>query len=103
MDLADAHVRAVETLQAGFGCQAVNLGTGQGVSVLELVRAFEQASGREVPYTVVERRAGDVAQCWADASRAAELLGWRAQLDVQRMCEDAWRWQSANPTGYRAT
>ena len=102
MDLADAHVRAVETLQPGFGCQAVNLGTGQGVSVLELVHAFEKASGRKVPYRIVDRRPGDVAACWADPARAAGLLGWQAQLDVQRMCEDAWRWQAANPGGYRA-
>ena len=102
MDLADAHVRAVETLRPGFGCQAVNLGTGQGVSVLELVRAFENASGRKVPYRIVDRRPGDVAACWADPARAAGLLGWQAQLDVQRMCEDAWRWQAANPGGYRA-
>jgi UDP-glucose 4-epimerase len=80
----------------------LNLGTGQGVSVLELVRAFEQASGRKVPYRVVARRAGDVAMCWADPSRASEVLGWQARLDLQRMCEDAWRWQSANPMGYRS-
>jgi UDP-glucose 4-epimerase len=77
-----------------------NLGTGRGVSVLDMVRAFEAASGRPVPYQVVARRAGDVAQCWADPLRAARELGWRAEFDLQRMCEDAWRWQSHNPEGY---
>ncbi|MDR7098308.1 UDP-glucose 4-epimerase [Lysobacter niabensis] len=100
MDLAEAHVHAVERLRPGQGCQALNLGTGRGVSVLELVRAFEWASGRTVPYAIVDRRPGDVAECWADPSRAAEVLGWRAQYDVRRMCEDAWRWQTANPDGY---
>ena len=79
----------------------VNLGTGRGVSVLDLVHAFERASGRRVPYEIVERRAGDAASVYADPSLAHELLGWRAEFDVDAMCRDAWRWQSLNPEGYR--
>src|SRR3546814_287267 len=78
----------------------VNLGTGRGVSVLELVRAFAAASGREIPYEIVDRRAGDVAEVYADPSLANELLGWRAELGIDAMCRDAWRWQSMNPDGY---
>jgi UDP-glucose 4-epimerase len=100
VDLARGHVAALNKLQALAGVHTWNLGTGRGVSVLEMVRAFEAASGRPVPCHIVERRAGDVARCWADPSRAAHDLGWRAVLDLQRMCEDAWRWQAANPEGY---
>jgi UDP-glucose 4-epimerase len=78
----------------------VNLGTGRGVSVLEMVKAFEQASGRKVPYEIVERRPGDVAECWADPTLARELFDWEATRSVAQMCEDAWRWQSGNPRGY---
>lgn len=99
MDLAEAHVAAVE-LPAGSGCQALNLGTGQGYSVLELVAAFEQASGRPVPYVIVDRRPGDVAECWADPSRAQVVLGWAARRDLAQMCADAWRWQSSHPNGF---
>ncbi|TYT23616.1 UDP-glucose 4-epimerase GalE [Luteimonas viscosa] len=100
LDLARAHADALDTLErtgAGF---TVNLGTGTGVSVLQLVQAFERASGRPVPYEIVDRRAGDVAEVYADPAQAQALLGWRAQLDVDAMCRDAWRWQSMNPTGY---
>ena len=101
MDLAEAHVAALEYLQRGAtGASAVNLGTGQGTSVLELVRAFEAASGRAVPYDLVARREGDVAELWADPSCAERLLGWRARHGLARMCEDTWRWQSMNPRGY---
>ena len=100
MDLASAHVDAVEHLAVQSGCTTLNLGTGRGYSVLEVVRAFEVASGRPVPYDIVERRPGDVAEVWADPSRAHTVLGWRAQCDLARMCEDAWRWQSNNPDGY---
>ncbi len=93
-DLAEGHVAALRYLAQHPGLLTVNLGTGRPVSVLEMVRAFEQASGRPVPYQVVARRPGDVASCWADPSLAQELLGWRAQHGVQRMCEDVWRWQS---------
>ena len=79
----------------------VNLGTGRGYSVIEMIKAFEKASGRNVPYEVVGRRPGDVAQCYADPTYAYETLGWKAELGIEQMCEDAWRWQSQNPNGYR--
>jgi UDP-glucose 4-epimerase len=101
-DLAEGHVAALRYLiDQGRGL-TVNLGTGQGYSVLEVVRAFEEASGRQVPYRVIDRRPGDVAQCYADPALAQELLGWRARRSLQAMCADAWRWQSANPQGYRS-
>lgn len=100
MDLARAHVDAIEYLQRADRSLTVNLGTGQGVSVLEMVQAFERASGREVPYEIVARRSGDVAEVYADPTLARQLLGWRAQLDLNAMCQDAWRWQSMNPHGY---
>lgn len=105
VDLARGHLAALNTLhrhaldQTG-AVQTWNLGTGRGVSVLDMVRAFEAASGRPVPYQIVGRRAGDVAQCWADTQRAARELGWRAEYDLARMCADTWRWQQANPEGY---
>ncbi|ASI69024.1 MAG: UDP-glucose 4-epimerase GalE [Diaphorobacter nitroreducens] len=92
-DLAEGHVAALRYLRAHPGLLTVNLGTGRPVSVLEMVRGFEQASGRAVPYQVVARRPGDVAACWADPALAERLLGWRARRDVQAMCRDAWRWQ----------
>ena len=100
VDLARGHVAALNKLHGLGGVQTWNLGTGRGVSVLDMVRAFEAASGREVPYQIVARRAGDVAQCWADPARAARELGWRAMHDLERMCADAWRWQQGNPDGY---
>ena len=100
VDLARGHVAALNKLQQLGGVQTWNLGTGRGVSVLDMVRAFEAASGKPVPYQIVARRAGDVAQCWADPTRAAQELGWRAEYDLARMCADAWRWQSGNPEGY---
>ena len=99
-DLALAHVAAVQALLQGADSFTVNVGTGQGHSVLDVVRAFEQASGQPVPYQFAPRRAGDVAQCYADATLAQDLLGWRATLTLADMCLDAWRWQSANPDGY---
>jgi UDP-glucose 4-epimerase len=100
-DLAEGHVAALRWLLANTGSLTVNLGTGQGYSVLDLVRAYEAASGRSVPYEIVARRPGDVAACWADPSMARELLGWEAKLDLARMCEDSWRWQHLNPHGFR--
>lgn len=100
VDLARGHVAALNRLQQPSGVQTWNLGTGRGVSVLDMVRAFEAASGKKVPYRIVARRAGDVAQCWADPSRAEQELGWRAEYGLARMCADAWRWQSGNPDGY---
>ncbi|NUZ05772.1 UDP-glucose 4-epimerase GalE [Piscinibacter koreensis] len=99
-DLAEGHAAALSYLLAGKGSLTVNLGTGNGVSVLELVRAFERASGRPIPYQLVARRPGDVDSCYADPSLAHELLGWRARRDVDAMCADSWRWQSMNPNGY---
>jgi UDP-glucose 4-epimerase len=100
MDLARAHVHALEKLDGVRGHLPLNLGVGRGISVLQLLRAFETASGREIPYRIVDRRAGDVAEVYADPTRAERLLGWRAELDVDAMCRDAWRWQSMNPDGY---
>src|SRR5690606_12626568 len=100
MDLARAHADAIDYLVREDRNVTVNLGTGRGVSVLELVRAFAAASGREIPYEIVARRAGDVAEVYADPSLANELLGWRAELDIDAMCSDGWRWQSRNPDGY---
>jgi UDP-glucose 4-epimerase len=99
-DLAEGHVAALRRLFGHDGSFTVNLGTGRGHSVLEVVAAYAAASGREVPYDVVPRRPGDVAACWADATLADVLLGWRAQHDLARMCADSWRWQSMNPKGY---
>lgn len=100
-DLAEGHVAALKALLEGGNSVTVNLGTGRGYSVLDVVRAFEAASGRPVPYELVARRPGDVAQCYADPSQALALLGWKSSRDLDRMCADAWRWQSANPNGYR--
>ena len=100
VDLARAHADALDALERRGQGFTVNLGTGTGVSVLQLVQAFERASGRTVAYDIVGRRAGDVAEVYADPTLARELLGWEAQLDVDAMCRDAWRWQSMNPDGY---
>jgi len=104
MDLAEGHLAALRWLLAegrGPQCQAFNLGTGRGVSVLEMVQAFQAASGRSIPYQIVERRPGDVAACWADPSKAERELGWRAHRTLAQMCADAWHWQVKNPDGYR--
>jgi UDP-glucose 4-epimerase len=100
VDLAAGHVAALDQLFASGASMTVNLGTGRGYSVLEVVRAFEAASGRAVPCEVVARRPGDVAACYADPSLAAERLGWRATRDLEAMCRDAWRWQRMNPDGF---
>ena len=100
VDLALGHLAALEKVVAGKGAWTVNLGTGKGYSVLDFVKAFEKASGRPIPYQIVDRRPGDVAQCYADPSLAAEMLGWRAQRDLQQMCADSWNWQQKNPDGY---
>ena len=99
-DLAQGHVAAVQALLGKGESFTVNLGTGQGHSVLEVVRAFEQASGHPVPYQFAPRRAGDVAQCYADSTLAERILGWRATHSLADMCVDAWRWQQGNPNGY---
>ena len=99
-DLARGHLCALAKLQQQAGLLTVNLGTGQGYSVLDMVKAFEQASGRPVPYNVTPRRPGDVAACYADPAQAEQLLGWRAEKTLADMCADSWRWQSQNPNGY---
>lgn len=100
VDLAEGHVAALTRLFGHPGSLTVNLGTGRGYSVLDVVRAYAAASGREVPYRVVPRRPGDVAACYADPALAASLLGWRARHDLDRMCADSWRWQHLNPRGF---
>ncbi|WKD48795.1 UDP-glucose 4-epimerase GalE [Microbulbifer spongiae] len=102
VDLALGHVRALEWLADHTGAEAFNLGTGQGTSVLEIIRAFEQASGVSVPYQMAPRRTGDLPAFWADASRAARVLGWAVNLGLEEMMADTWRWQSGNPNGYRS-
>lgn len=102
VDLALGHLRTLEALsrsEAGL-CTAINLGTGVGYSVFDMVKAFEQASGKPVPYKLQPRRAGDVAACYANPTRAQQLLEWRATRDLETMCADAWRWQRSNPDGY---
>jgi UDP-glucose 4-epimerase len=100
VDLAHGHLKALDKLRTLTGCEAWNLGTGQGYSVLQLLHAFEKASGKKVPYRVVDRRPGDVAACYADPSRARTELGWSAVRGIDDICRDAWRWQSKNPEGY---
>lgn len=100
VDLARGHLAALERLRQSPGVVTYNLGTGRGYSVLEMVAAFERASGRPVPYEIVERRPGDIATCYADPSLAREELGWQARLGIDAMVSDAWRWQSQNPDGY---
>jgi UDP-glucose 4-epimerase len=99
-DLADGHLSALRTILQKTGVNIWNLGTGIGYSVLEMIRAFEQASGRAVPYQVVERRPGDIAECWADPTKAANELDWKAKRGLPEMMADTWRWQAANPQGY---
>lgn len=100
-DLAMGHVKAIEKLETLTGIKAYNLGTGNGYSVLEMIRAFEEVIGREIPKRICERRPGDIAICYADTTLAREELGFVATRDLKKMCEDSYRWQSANPTGYR--
>lgn len=102
VDLAKGHLCALNKLKVQQGWQAYNLGTGNGYSVLDMVKAFEEAAQRPVPYKVVPRRPGDIATCFADPQFAAEQLEWRAQKTLQQMMQDAWRWQSQNPNGYRS-
>ncbi|MFC0216479.1 UDP-glucose 4-epimerase GalE [Paenibacillus chartarius] len=100
VDLARGHLKALELVLAESGIDAFNLGTGQGYSVLQMVEAFEQASGRPIPYSIEARRPGDVAVCYAATGKAREKLGWAAEKTLEEMCRDAWRWQSSNPRGY---
>ncbi|MGV8842921.1 MAG: UDP-glucose 4-epimerase GalE [Pseudomonas sp.] len=100
LDLADGHLKALQAISQRSGVSIWNLGTGVGYSVLQMIRAFEQASGRPVPYQVVDRRPGDIAECWADPTKAAQELGWKAERCLAQMMADTWRWQSGNPQGY---
>lgn len=100
VDLAKGHVKALDYVLANVGVEAFNLGTGNGYSVLDVVKNFEEASGVKVPYKLAPRRPGDVAECYADATKAKLVLGWEASYDLLRMCQDSWRWQSGNPNGY---
>ncbi len=100
VDLAEGHLKALQALAERGGMITCNLGTGQGYSVLQMIQALEQASERPVPYQIVERRPGDIAECYADPSTAEQLLGWTAQRDLQQMMIDTWHWQSSNPQGY---
>lgn len=101
MDLADGHVKALNKLDKISEVMTVNLGTGNGYSVLDMVKAFEKASGKQVPYQIAPRRAGDIAECFADPSYAKKVLDWEAKKNIEEMCEDTWRWQSNNPNGYK--
>lgn len=100
VDLAIGHVKAVEKVRESAGLNIYNLGTGKGYSVLDVVKAFEKASGVEIPYKIVPRRAGDIATCYSNPEKALKELGWKAERDIEEMCEDSWRWQSTNPNGY---
>lgn len=101
VDLANGHLKALDKLDTNCGLVTYNLGTGNGYSVLDMVKAFSEASGRDVAYKIVDRRPGDVAMCYADSTKANEELGWEAKYGIKEMCEDAWRWQSSNPNGYK--
>lgn len=102
VDLAVGHVKALDKMaSSNSDVRIYNLGTGQGFSVLQMIEAFKKASGKEIPYSIKPRRAGDIAQCYADADLAKKELGWVAERGIDEMCEDSWRWQSQNPDGYR--
>ena len=100
VDLASGHVKAIQKLKENKGVLIYNLGTGNGYSVFEMIKAFEKASGRKIPYIIKQRRSGDIAACYSNAEKAKEELGWVAEHGLEEMCEDAWRWQSQNPNGY---
>ena len=100
VDLADGHLKALEKLEIDPGVVTYNLGTGHGYSVLDVVKAFEKASGQDVPYKITDRRPGDAATCYADPSKAEQELDWTAKRGIEDMCRDSWRWQSENPDGY---
>ena len=100
VDLSKGHVKALQALKNKSQLMTVNLGSGRGYSVLDIVRAFEKVSGKKIPYEITARRAGDIASCYADPSYAEKTLGWKAKLNLDEMCQDSWRWQSLNPNGY---
>ena len=100
LDLARGHILALKKLMSGSGLVIYNLGTGKGYSVLDMVKAFEKASGKKIPYVIAPRRAGDIAECYASTALAKQELGFECKYDLNDMCEDSWRWQSQNPNGY---
>ena len=100
VDLAKGHVKALKKIEENPGLAIYNLGTGKGYSVLDIVKNFEAATGVKIPYVIKPRRAGDIATCYCDASKAEKVLGWKAENGIREMCEDSWRWQSNNPQGY---
>lgn len=100
VDLAKGHLKALERIMSYTGIDEFNLGTGNGYSVLDIVSNFEKATGVSIPYVICDRRPGDIATCYADASKAKEILGWAAKMDIEDMCRDSWRWQRMNPEGY---
>lgn len=100
VDLAKGHLAALDKNLQKSGVKTYNLGTGKGVSVLELIQAFEKASGQKIPFEIAPRRSGDIAECYADATKASVELNWRAEKTIEQMCEDSWRWQSQNPRGF---
>ena len=102
VDLASGHLKALQAIESTNGVKTWNLGTGTGYTVLEVIKTFERASGRQVPYRIMSRRPGDVAECWASPNKAAKELGWRAEHDLETMMIDLWRWQLKNPRGYSA-
>jgi UDP-glucose 4-epimerase len=102
VDLAKGHIAALEKLKTGCGYFVCNLGTGRGYSVLDVLHAYEKACGRELPYEITARRSGDIAECYADPTKAREELGWEAKLGIDEMCASSWKWQSMNPNGYRS-
>ena len=101
VDLARGHVSAISYIAEHKGCEVVNLGTGKGYSVLDMVHAFERVNGVKVPYVIAPRRPGDVAECWSDPSKAERLFGWKAEKTLEDMCRDSWNWQKNNPNGYK--
>jgi len=101
VDLAIGHLKALEKLESDPGLMVHNLGTGKGSSVLDMIKAFEKASGKKVPYKITDRRPGDIAECYADPGKAAKELNWKAERSIIQMCKDTWRWQSQNPNGYK--
>ena len=102
VDLAKGHVKAMTRLEPGSGVSVYNLGTGQGYSVLDVIRAYGKACGHDVPYTIRPRRPGDIAACYSLPDKAREELGWEAAFGLDEMCRDSWNWQSRNPDGYRS-
>ena len=101
VDLAVGHVKALDKLMEDQEVHVYNLGTGHGYSVLDMIKAFSKACGKEIPYVIKPRRPGDIATCYADPALAKKELGWEAERGLEEMCEDGWRWQSNNPNGYR--